>query len=168
MLKMRKYVFPVIIIALAGAFSLAQAQQRKAQPSLQKAEPPKKITHKGKAFLSDGKTSSGTINKRVFDSLIAYPLVAKDTLGREHQVIGYTFSYSERGLYEDSTGKLRIMADFYSTASENGKLPDFWLQNIRERSKGGDTAYFDQVISKYADTGKSFFYVQPLKLIITE
>lgn len=168
MSKMKKYVFPVIIAAMAGAFSLAQAQQRKAQPTLQKAEPKKKIIHKGKAFLSDGKTGSGKISKKAFDSLIAYPLIAKDSLGREHKVIGYTFSYSERGLYEDSMGTPRIMADFYSTESEGGQLPDFWLQNIRERSKGGDTAYFDQVISKYTDTGKSFFYAEPIKLIITE
>ena len=158
---MRKYVLPILVLGIVLAFSLVHAQQKPLK---------KKIVHKGKAFLADGKTGAGTtvISKVAFDSLIAYPLIARDTLGRDHKVLNFSFSYAERGLFEDSTGKLKIMTDYYATESEQGKLPEFWLKNIRERSKGGDTAYFDLIIANYTDTGRSFFYVEPIKLIITE
>ncbi len=100
--------------------------------------------------------------------MIAYPLIAKDTQGVEHRVINFSFGYAERGLFEDSTGKLKIMTDYYATESEQGKLPEFWIKNIRERSKAGDTAYFDLIMANYTDTGKSYFYAEPIKLLITE
>lgn len=159
---MRKYVLPVLVVGVVFAFSMARAQQQK-QPQK------KKIVHKGKAFLADGKTGAGTtVSKAAFDSLIAYPLIARDTQGIDHKVLNFSFSYAERGLFEDSTGKLKIMTDYYATESEKGKLPEFWLKSIRERSKGGDTAYFDLIISNYTDTGKSYFYAEPIKLVITD
>lgn len=157
---MRKYVLPVLVAGILLAGSLVQAQQKSPQK--------KKIVHKGKACLADGKTAAGTISKAAFDSLMAYPLIARDTQGREHKVISYSFSYAERGLFEDSTGKLKIMTDYYAIESERGTLPEFWLKNIKERSKGGDTAYFDLILSNYTDTGKSFFYAEPFKLVITD
>lgn len=156
---MRKFVFPVMVLSIAGAFTLAQAQQQ---------QPKKKPVHKGKAFLADGKTNSGGISKAAFDSLMAYPLIAKDTLGREHKVLGYTFSYAERGLFEDSTGKLKIMTDYYGTETEKGLLPDYWLKTMRDRTKGGDTAYFDLIIANYTDTGKAFFYAEPFKIYLRD
>lgn len=158
---MKKYALPVMLLGMVLAFSLVQGQQQKPQQK-------KKIVHKGKAFLADGKTATGTISKAAFDSLIALPLTARDTVGREHKVLNFSFSYVERGLYEDSTGKLKIMTDYYATESEKGVLPEFWLKNIRERSKAGDTAYFDEIISNYTDTGKVFFYAEPLKLVIID
>lgn len=158
---MKKYALPVVLLGMVLAFSLVQGQQQKPQQK-------KKIIHKGKAFLADGRTATGTISKAAFDSLLAFPLIAKDTLGREHKVLNFSFGYAERGLFEDSTGKLKIMTDYFATESEHGTLPEFWLKNIRERSKAGDTAYFDEVISNYTDTGKVFFYAEPLKLVITD
>lgn len=157
---MRKYVLPVLVAGVVFAGSLVQAQQKSPQK--------KKIVHKGKACLADGKTGTGAISKAAFDSLVAYPLIARDTQGREHKVLSYAFSYAERGLFEDSTGKLKIMTDYYATESEKGKLPEFWLKNIRERSKAGDTVYFDLIISNYTDTGRSYFYAEPFKLVITD
>lgn len=127
----------------------------------------KKIVHKGKTYLMNG-TGSGTISKRLFDSLINFNLMSRDTQNREHPVVQYTFTYAERGIFEDSTGKLKIMTDYYSVESDKGKLPEYWLRNIRERSKEGDTAMFFEVLSTYGDSLRTRFYTEPLKLIITE
>ncbi len=138
------------------------AQAQKPQPQK------KKVTFKGKSYLYGGLIGSGKISKKMFDSLIAYPLVTKDTNGNPRQVIQFMFSYSERGLYEDSTGKPRIMTDHYFTESVNGKLPDDWIPNVRAYSKGGDTVLFYDIMSAYPDSLRTRFYTEPLKLVLTD
>ncbi|RYZ35757.1 MAG: hypothetical protein EOP49_33205 [Sphingobacteriales bacterium] len=155
---MNKYLTGIIaggIIFCALAF---QAPRRPGNPN--------KIVHKGKAFLANGQTS-GTISKRAFDSVLAYGLFAKDSANNEHPVVQYTFTYAERGAYEDSTGRLKIMTEYYSMDSDKGKLPDFWVKSIKDRTKGGDTATFVEIMSVYQD-GKTRFYAEPIKLILTD
>ncbi len=127
----------------------------------------KKVVHKGKAYLSDG-TGNGKISKRKFDSLMSSTLIARDTQNKEHQVLQFTFTYAERAVYEDSTGREQIMTDYNSIGSDRGKLPDYWVRLLKKRSKAGDTAIFSEIISSYSDSQRTRFYVQPLKLIITD
>jgi hypothetical protein len=146
-------IFTVILSVLA----VAQQPQKKG-----------KTFYKGRTYLAGGVITNGTISKAQFDSLIAYPLLARDTSGKEHPVITYTFVYAERGVFEDSMGKMKIMTDYYSVESDKGQMPDVWVKNVRKRSKSGDTAYFNEVISTYADSVRTRFHSEPLKLIITE
>jgi hypothetical protein len=127
----------------------------------------KKVSYKGKAYLADG-TGSGKISKRAFDSLLNFSLIARDSQNKEHLVSQYVFTYAERAVYEDSTGKLQIMTDYYSIESDKGKLPEYWLRSLKERTKAGDTAIYSEIISNYSDTQRTKFYVPPLKLIITD
>jgi hypothetical protein len=156
---MKKYLIGLMMIGIVFSTLAFQVQKKPVEK--------KKIVHKGKTYLFNG-TSNGSISKKMFDSLLNYNLVARDTQNREHPVIQYTFTYAERGAYEDSTGKLRIMTDYYSVESEKGKLPDYWINSIRERSKAGDTAMFYEVLSTYQDSLRTRFYSEPLKLIITD
>lgn len=135
--------------------------------AFQKPDDKKKIVHKGKAYLFNG-MGSGKISKQVFDSLLQYTLIAKDSQNREHPVLQYTFTYAERGVYEDSTGQMRIMTDYNSIESDNGKLPGYWITNLKKISKAGDTAIFSEIISTYGDPKRTRFYAQPLKLILTD
>src|SRR6185312_4021812 len=93
--------------------------------------------------------NSGKISKHVFDSLIGYGLIAKDSANKEHPVVQYTFTYAERGAYEDSTGRLKIMTDYQTIESDKGKLPEFWTKLLKERTKGGDTATFTEITAVY-------------------
>ena len=156
---MKKYLIGLIMTGIIFGTLAFQVQKKPVEK--------KKIVHKGKAYLFNG-MGSGKISKKMLDSLLNYNLIARDTQNREHPVIQFTFTYAERGAYEDSTGKLRIMTEYYSIESEQGKLPDFWMRNLRERSKAGDTAIFSEVLSTYQDSLRTRFYAEPLKLIITD
>jgi hypothetical protein len=156
---MKKYLIGLIMTGIIFGTLAFQVQKKPVEK--------KKIVHKGKTYLFNG-MGNGKISKKMFDSLLDYNLIARDTQNREHPVIQYTFTYAERGAYEDSTGKLRIMTDYYSMDSEKGKLPDYWARSIKERSKAGDTAMFFEVLSTYQDSLRTRFYAEPLKLIITD
>jgi hypothetical protein len=156
---MKKYLIGLIMTGIVFCTLAFQVQKKPVEK--------KKIVHKGKTYLFNG-MGSGKISKKMFDSLINYNLIARDSQNREHPVIQFTFTYAERGAYEDTTGKLRIMTDYNSIESEQGKLPDFWTRNLKERSKAGDTAIFSEVLSTYQDSLRTRFYAEPLKLIITD
>lgn len=159
---MKKYFLGIACLGLASIVFMAQAQQNK------QAKPAKKIVYKGKTFLNDGITGNGTITKANFDALLNKNLLSKDSNNILRPVNFFVFMYAERGLYEDSTGKLKIMTDNYSLQCDNGKLPEDWIKNIRQRSKAGDTAYFNNIRASFDSIGKYHFYSEPLKLIITD
>ncbi|WP_118951836.1 hypothetical protein [Taibaiella helva] len=155
---MKKYLAVLGIIGISMGVVASTAQK----PQVGKKK------YKGKAFLAGGTIGSGKISKKLFDSLIAYPLAGLDTANKERAVASFMFSYAERGVYEDSTGKLRIMADYYATESTKGKLADDWVAQIRTRSKQGDTAFFFDIKGSYGDSLHTRFPVEPITLIITE
>lgn len=157
---MKKYFIGMFLLGMMSLVLITKAQQPKAKE--------KKVVYKGNAYLSDGQTGNGKIKKADFDAMLDKGLIAKDSADRPHPVGSFVFMYAERGLFEDSTGKLRIMSDNYSLQCDDGRLPADWVKNIRERSKAGDTAVFKSIRSAYDDSGKFQFYTQPLKLIITD
>lgn len=95
-----------------------------------------------------GITDGSNVSKAVFDSLLKQGLVAKDTGSTNYKVDGFAFTYAERNLYEDSVGKLMWVTDFLTEYCYGDTLTAFLLNNITERSKGGDTVYFDQLTLK--------------------
>lgn len=155
---MKKYFAGMLALSIAFIAILGHAQNDKN----------KKNVYKGKTLWSDGVTGTGKISKQLFDSMLDQRLVALDSAGNKHPVLFHLFMYAERGLFEDSMGKLRIMTDHYILQCDNGKLPQDWVTNLRQRSKAGDTVYYNNVISSYDDSGRYHFYSEPLKLIITE
>lgn len=156
---MRKYLTGSGIIGISLMVAVSTAQ---------KPQAPKKVVYKGKAYLAGGNISGGKISKKQFDSLIAFPLIAKDTTNADRSVSSFTFTYAERGVYEDSTGKPRIMADYYTTEGEQGKLPAGWVEQIRSRTKEGDTVFYLHVMGTYPDSLHTRFPAEPIKLILTE
>src|SRR5690606_23156656 len=97
-------------------------------------------------YLAGGQVGSGTVQLAVFDALVGEAPVARDSLGRICSIVKFDFTFAERGLFEDSTGRLTIMTDYYATQSEDGKLPEFWVKELRERAKVGDTLYFEDIL----------------------
>jgi hypothetical protein len=156
---MKKYFSIALIGLISATWWMSQAQSQKGNPT----KPPKTV-FKGKTFLSGGTISSGKISKKMFDSLIALPLYSQDTAGNLNRVNEFTFTYAERGIFEDSTGKERIMTDYFNQYCEKGVLPEDWLRYVRERSKFGDSAIFQNIIS---NNGANY-HSQPLRLLIVE
>lgn len=123
--------------------------------------------YKGKAYLADGQTFEGRIDKAKFDSLIQLPIVIIDTAGKIRKSINYTVTYAERGLFEDSTGKRKIMADYYSIVAAGGEIPEHWVKGILEITKHNDTAIINNIEFNFADSAKApIFYAEPIKVII--
>ncbi len=156
---MKHYIKLLVLGAVLIVFSNSFAQQNK--------NAKKKVVYKGKSFLADG-TGSGNIPVEKFKSLLDKGLIARDTAEVNHPVHAFIFMYAERGVFEDSTGKLRIMSDNFSLPCDDGKLPDYWVKGIKEKSKAGDTVLYSNILSSYDDSGKKHFYAEPLKLILTE
>ncbi|KAA5532458.1 hypothetical protein F0919_16860 [Taibaiella lutea] len=156
---MKKYPGILLLtITLFAAFSF------QTNPAAKK----KKIDFKGSTFLAGGLAGNGKISAKEFESLMKQPLVSKDSQGVLHAVASYSFTYAERGAYEDSTGTLRIMTDYYTAESENGKLPEYYVNSLKERIKYGDTVYYFDVMASVADTGAARYHSLPLKLILTK
>jgi hypothetical protein len=72
--------------------------------------------YNGTAYLSDKVTKSGTIKVADFLRLVDQPLAVKDHRdGSFNEALIFVFTYAERGLYEDETGKPMIVTDYLST-----------------------------------------------------
>lgn len=154
---MKKYL---IVSAVAGIMLLAGLGQAQQRPSKEK------VVFKGKTYLKGGQIGSGTVSKKDLVSLLQDGPVVRDSLGKEHAVILFTFTYAERGVFEDSTGRPVIMTDYYSIESDNGKIPDGWFRLLQQRLKKGDTATFSNVLSFFDDQKRTRFHAEPLKLIV--
>jgi len=158
---MKKY-FGTLLLAVS-LFALYSFQSRQTGD-----KKPAKIVFKGTTFLSGGTAGNGKISAAAFESMMKLPLVSKDSSGNLHKVVSFSCTYAERGAYEDSTGTLRIMTDYYSAESDNGKLPDYYVNGLKDRIKYGDTVYYFNVQAAVADTGKATYHSLPVKLILTK
>jgi hypothetical protein len=97
------------------------------------------------ALLGRPGMPGGVISKRLFDSLLRQGLSASDSLGNRYKVAGFTFSYGERNLYEDSSGNLMVLTDYIMEYCPGDTLSTALTNNIYYKTKPGDTAYFDNI-----------------------
>ena len=113
-------------------------------------------------YLGHSAYSGGAIRKQLFDSLLKQGLSAHDSLGNIYRVAGFDFSYAERNLYEDSVANLVVLTDFQSeycpgdTISLDLSLATETSPSIYQRTKAGDTVYFDH-IRLFAQHGNKIF-----------
>jgi hypothetical protein len=105
------------------------------------SEVPKQL----RVFLGRSDKSGGPISKMEFDRLLKQGLTAKDSLGNTYRVDGFSFSYAERNLYEDSVGNLMMLTDYLSEFCPGDTVSPAVSNNIYYKTKPGDTAYFEQV-----------------------
>ncbi len=155
---MKKYLG----ILLLGGCTLTLLSFQQEKPKV------KRPVYKGKTFLAGGIYGNGTIPAKVFDSLMKQPLVSIDSNNISHPVTDFSFTYAERGAYEDSTGTLKIMTDYFTITSENGKLPDYYINSLKDRVKYGDTVFYNEVVGRFSDTGHTRYLSAPIKIILTE
>lgn len=97
------------------------------------------------AVLAQSDYHKGEIKKAVFDSLLKHGISAKDSAGNIYKVNGFVFGYKERNLYEDSVGKLMIVADYMTEFCSGDTLSPALKSSLYGRTKAGDTAFFDNI-----------------------
>lgn len=137
---------PSVSIALILCGSLLVLQQVQAQ----KSKPKPKVTAKPAAgnvqstdvFLGRSTLSGGAISKRAFDSLAGQGL---RLAGNNGTVSSFQFIYAERSLYEDSVGNPLITTDYLTEYCYGDTLSASIREGLKDRTKPGDTAYFDQI-----------------------
>lgn len=149
--KVRYLLLPVGVFMFLGIWAQEKAKEK-----------PKPIpVYLGKSDIRDT-----TVPENIFDSLLQQGLTSRDSLGKEYTVSSFLLTYGERNLYEDSVGSLIVLTDLLTHPCDSGKLAPFLLENITERSKPGDTVYFDQVLVRapegYSANGKS------MRLVLTK
>jgi hypothetical protein len=116
-------------------------------------------------YLGHSSLTEGDISKQAFDSLLKQGLTAKDSLGKACKVYSFMFNYGERNLYEDSMGTLTVMTDYMMEECPGDTLTPNISASIYDRTKAGDTAYFDSVMVMRPDNtlikGKSMkFFIK--------
>lgn len=119
-------------------------------------------------YLGTSNLSGGLIKKQVFDSLIKQGLTAKDSLGKPCKVLGFTFSYGERNIYEDANGRPTVMTDYLSEYCIGDTLSTAFQNFVFKdnRTKHGDTLYFDQI--KIKDTKGVISINNKMRFILTK
>lgn len=147
MIKLKsKLVFTAL--CMVATLSLVAQSQKKDAKADEKAKDGKAAKPKPKpipVYLGKSDYYTGKITKQVFDSLLKQGLTSRDSAGRAFKVTGFTFSYAERSLYEDSVGNPMILTDYHSEYCFGDTLTPFLKANMPERSKPGDTVYVDQI-----------------------
>lgn len=139
-----------MMLAVLLVFAGALAQEKKKEKPKPKPVP---------VYLGRSNINEGKIPVHVFDSLLKQGLTARDSAGRSYTVNGFLFTYGERNLYEDSVGNLMMLTDLLVQPCDGDSMNAHILDIVKERSKAGDTVYFDDIIvvapEGYNANGKS-------------
>ncbi|WP_123985375.1 hypothetical protein [Taibaiella soli] len=140
-------------------FSMAVWAQ-KPKKEMKKPVTPPVAMKETQVYLGNSLLSGGEITKHQFDSLVAQGLKTDMGVGT---VSGFTFSYAERGIFEDSVGNPIERVELLSEVCKGDTLPAYLKSSLVERSKRGDTAYFEHVAVRTVDgavvPGKSMKFV---------
>lgn len=162
-MKLKRFAaISIPVILLTGVYLQSGAQQRK---QVRKFHKPTAITYLNNGIISDKDSVSVT----QFDSLIARPLLVKDSTGKVFTAHSFSFIYVSRGVYSDSTGRPIILSDYLYSPSTGGILPEYWRKGLIPQVKAGDSAIFSDV-RYFADTSvnATLLYSNTIKLIISQ
>jgi hypothetical protein len=154
-----------ILMATGAAgllFSAAYAQNKQSKQKAEKPVVPKKTVFEMALGRNGTDVPVGDITEGMFDSIAPSGIRIKDPKGAF--IEGFSFTYGERNIYEDSAGTERIVTDYLTEYCLGDTLSAFIAQNIAKRTKPGDTAYYDQINIRMPD-GKAALG-KPMKFVI--
>ena len=95
-------------------------------------------------YLGNTGMTGGVISKGRFDSAAKQGLLLR---GAESggAIKSFTFMYAERGLFEDSVGNPLVLVDYLTEICDGSQLSSGVQSSIYDRTKAGDTAYFNDI-----------------------
>jgi hypothetical protein len=114
-------------------------------------------------YLGNSTLDSGRIAKPLFDSLMKQGLKVE---GNNGTVSGFSFTYAERGIFEDSVGDPIERVELLTEYCKGDTLPHLIKNTLPNRTKNGDTAFFDRIIVRLPDGNETSG--KPMKFIITK
>jgi hypothetical protein len=150
--------------------SLLSAPSVVAQTKVAAAAKPKKI-FMPQAYLGNSDYKGGIIPKELLGNLLKQGLTSRDSLGNKYKVVGFEFVYAERMLYEDSVGNLMVNVDYLSEYCTGDTLSAGITNNIYERMKSGDSAFFNKIEvlkTKPGEAGGTVIMGKGMKFAITK
>ena len=136
----------VVVVAVTLTFLGSARAQMRADGKTKdaKAAVAKKIPEAA-VFLASTILDGGVIPDRVFDSLARQPITARDKSGQPAQVVGYTLTFAERTLAEDSAGRPMLAVDYFSEICNGDTLNAVLRNNLFDRTKPGDTVWYERI-----------------------
>lgn len=142
-----------IILLFTAAF--AQQKTPKAKPALQQ-KPVMEV-----ALGRSGSHNGGVIPRKDFAALVREGIRIKDPQGAF--IEGFSFTYGERNLYEDSAGNDMLITEYLTEYCMGDTLTAVIRDTVAARVKPGDTAYYDDIHIRLANgkaaLGKSMKFV---------
>jgi hypothetical protein len=151
----------LLLAAIALLFTAAYAQKKvpkqntTAKPVAAPGKPVMEVT------IGRSNYSGGNITKAEFDANAVQGVHIKNAQGA--YVEGFSFTYGERNLYEDSVGNEKPVTEYLTEYCIGDTLSPIIKTTIPMRSKPGDTAYYDDIHIRLPDgrpaLGKSMKFV---------
>jgi hypothetical protein len=139
---MRKRIIFYGLAIFVGMLAIHQADAQKSKKQKPAGKPlPVKSLPAVDIVLGHTSLSNSTLPKRVFDSL-AKQRIAAPAGGT---IQGFTFTYAEHNLYEDSVGNPLPLTDYLVEYCTGDSLTQGIRSTLFDRTKPGDTAYFSEI-----------------------
>ena len=152
---------PVLLgatLLLLSVLALAQTKAPKKQTAEKKAPVGRQVFI---VTLGGTDKTGGDISKSEFDHAAPVGIRIKDPNGAF--IEGFSFTYGERNMYEDSAGNPKPVTDYLTEYCMGDTLSPIISKTISSRTKPGDTAYFDDIHIRLSDgkpaNGKSMKFV---------
>lgn len=142
---------------LAGVFAVMYcaslwAQQKPvkqvktaAKPAIDTAAQKKRKSTRPLVYLGHSNFSGGPITVSEFSSLLRQGITSRNAAGTPLKVVGFTFNYAERRLYENEQGDMSMQIDMATEFCAGDTITSNIAGSIYDRIKGGDTIYISQV-----------------------
>jgi len=145
-------------LLLVSVLAFAQHKAPQKQPVEKKAPVGRPVMV---VTLGGTDRTGGDISKSDFDHMAPAGIRIKDPNGAF--IEGFSFTYGERNLYEDSAGNPKPVTDYLTEYCMGDTLSPIISKTISSRTKPGDTAYFDDIHIRLSDgkpaNGKSMKFV---------
>jgi hypothetical protein len=160
---MNRRLLLIAAIALLVTAAYAQRKTPKASTPAASATPMAKPAGKPvmDVVIGNSNYSGGNISKGEFDANAVHGVRIKNAQGA--YVEGFSFTYGERNLYEDSVGNEKPVTEYLTEYCMGDTLSPIIRNTIAQRTKPGDTAYYDDIHIRMPDgraaLGKSMKFV---------
>ncbi len=146
-----KHTPKIIIVFFLALYCYSVSGQKKNKKNVPNAENikdtiKKKVVIVPHAYLGHSDFEGGKIKKQKFDSLMKQGISSRDTLGKEYKIIGFTFNYAEKNIYEDVNANLVVMVDYSLEYCKGDTLANTVSNSLYSRTKPGDTIYLDHIM----------------------
>ncbi len=158
MMNRRLLLLAAIALLVTAAYAQRRAPKAKPAETTPAAKPVMEV-----AIGRSGSRSGGAISKQEFDAIAPQGLRIKNPDGAF--IEGFSFTYGERNLYEDSMANEKWVTDYLTEYCMGDTLSPIISHTIASRTKPGDTAYYDDIHIRLA-SGKPALG-KAMKFVIT-